>query len=338
MLTALCHSDETGWTEVADLDRISDLRADPATLVWGEIDMTRLGPADIDTIAREFDLDAMAVEDALKARQRPKLEGYDKHRFAVLHQLYEADGQLEKRQISCFVADDFLLVIHEGAGDLIAGVRRRLTEAGPEAEGALGLLYVLLDNVVDEYGSLADALEENIEAIEDSVVGGARDRVRREASARTDRRRIERVQLQLYSVKQQIARLRRYGLPLERVLLWLVDGRGSNLVSARDSRLFRDVLDHTLRIAEQVHNVDALAQAVLDLNRAEQSADLNESNKKLTGWAAIVAVPTVIAGIYGMNYRLWPADGTARGFWIALAVMAATAVSLYSYFKNRGWL
>lgn len=333
----MCHSARTGWVEIENLSSVSDLRSDDTSLVWGEADMTDLDPHDVDTMAEEFELDSLAVQDALRARQRPKLELYDTHRFVVLHQLYERDDHLEKRQVSCFVGDDYLLVIHEGAHDLLAEARARLSRSSQDARKPLYLLYVLLDAVVDEYQTIADSLEDAIERIEDTVVGAARDRVQAGAT-RSNHREDRRIQLQLYSVKQQIARLRRYALPLERVLDPLVGQHGKEPFPKSSLRLFRDVHDHTLRIADQVRNVDAIAQAVLDLNRAERSQDLNQVNKKLTGWAAIFAVPTVIAGIYGMNYRLFPADGTALGFWFALAVMVVAAGFLYLYFKNKEWL
>ena len=338
MLMALCHSDETGWVEITNLDTVSDLRADEASLVWGEADMNRLDPGDIATITEEFELDSMAVEDAVRPRQRPKLEVYERHRFAVLHQLHEVDGHLEKKQVSCFVGDDFVLVIHESAAELLAEARKRLRSSSHHTGGPSYRLYVLVDTVVDEYQSHADNLEEAIERIEDEVVGAAQRRVGRSTDTKLRQREDERIQLQLYSIKQQIARLRRYALPLERVLEGLMEPGDSGTSPEGARKLLRDVHDHTLRISDQVHNVDALAQALLDLLHAEQSEDLSEINKRLTGWAAIFAVPTVIASTYGMNYRLWPADGTALGFWIALGAMVAAAVALFVYFSNKEWL
>jgi len=338
MLMALCHSDETGWVEIKNLDTVSDLRADEASLVWGEADMNDLDAHDIATITEEFELDAIAVEDAVRARQRPKLEVYDRHRFAVLHQLYELDGQLEKRQISCFVGDDFVLIVHEGAEHLLAAARERLSRSTDTVRSPLFLLYVLVDTVVDEYQRHADRLEDAIERIEDGVVAAAQRRVGAAGVTKVKRQEDDLVQLQLYSIKQQIARLRRYALPLERVLGWVLADGGDQHVPKRIRKLLRDVHDHTLRITDQVHNVDALAQAVLDLLRAEQAEDLSEVNKRFSGWAAIFAVPTVIAGIYGMNYELSPADGSALGFWFALALMFSAAGLLYLYFKNKEWL
>jgi magnesium transporter len=340
MLMALLHSDATGWTKVADFATVSDLRAEPGTLVWGEADMAELGSDEVASIAEEFDLDALAVEDAVKPRQRPKLETYPTHRFAVLHDLHEVEDQLEKRQISCFVGDDFVVVIHEGEHEILDAVRSRLHSTPTIADGPAYLFYVLIDTVVDEYGRHADRLEDAIEHIEDEVVTTARSRARGTKAARLRRREGERVQLRIYSVKQQIARMRRYGIPLERVLETLLHQLGDDdgPEAATRRRLFRDVHDHTLRVADQVRNVDALADAMLDLLRAQLSEDLSETNRKLTAWAAIFAAPTVIASVYGMNYELFPANATSNGFWFAVGLMLVTATGLYVSFKSRNWL
>jgi magnesium transporter len=337
VLRALCHSDKTGWTDISDLARVSDLRADPESLVWGEVDVADLGPSDRETMIEEFELDPMAVDDALRPRQRPKLESYDRHRFAVLHQLYELDEHLEKRQISCFVGDAYMLIVHEGAGAALTEARGRLQRDEYTRLGPLYLLYTLVDTIVDEYQQHADRLEEKIETIEDHLVHAA-SRADETDSSRLRRHRVKGVQLDVYAVKQQLARLRRYAVPLERVLRLIVTN-DKGLLSKDARRLFRDVHDHTERIADQIHQVDALSQAVLDLTRGEQAEDLNETQKKLSAWAAIFAIPTVIAGIYGMNYRLFPAARPNEfGFWFAIGLMAAASLALYAYFKNKEWI
>ena len=341
MLRVLCHSEATGWTPVTDVSTVSDLRADRrAGLVWGEIDIDELGRRDIETIAEEFSLDRLALDDAIRPRQRPKLESYEHHHFAVLHELYELQDHLEKRQVSCFVGDDYMLILHEGADRVIDEARDRLTRSNHEPATPLYLLYTLLDTIVDGYQEHADRLEDKVESIEDTVARDAPAAVRGDMPSSARRHRVERVQLEVYSIKQHVARLRRYAVPLERVLHSLITTERERLAMSKDARRhFRDVHDHTLRIADQVHQVDVLAQAVLDVIRSEQAENLNEIQKRLTGWAAIFAVPTVIAGIYGMNYRLFPpAEARGSGFWFALGLMAASATTLYLYFKRKEWL
>jgi magnesium transporter len=340
VLTALCHSEANGWVEVEDLSKVSELRAEAGSLVWAEVDVAKLEAGDIELIAEEFGLDRLAVEDSVRPRQRPKLEAYERHHFAVLHELYEVDDQLEKRQISCFVGDNYGLVIHEGAFTLLEEVRERLGTLSAQSTDPAHLLHVLVDSVVDEYQDHADRLEEEIEGIEDAVVGEARERVRRPRGRRARTRNNEVVQLRLYAVKQQIARVRRFGLPLQRVLDALANGNGEELLHRGMRPLWRDVHDHMMRIAGQVRNVDELADAVLDLIRTQQAEELSEVNKKLTGWAAIFALPTVIAGIYGMNYTLFPPWRTVgmAGFFIAIGLMVAGSATLYVVFKGKGWL
>ncbi len=146
------------------------------------------------------------------------------------------------------------------------------------------------------------------------------------------------VRRQLYEMKQQIARMRRYALPVNRIVESLLDRSRRPSFRAETLELIRDVHDHTLRINEQVHSVSDLADAVLDLNRSAQSDALNEAFKKLTGWGAIIAVPTYIASVYGMNFELIPDEASLSGFFFAIALMLLSSGALYVLFKRRNWI
>jgi magnesium transporter len=318
---ALCRSGETGWREIADLDSLSDLRAEEGNLLWTEADVSELTQEDIDTIAEEFELDALAVEDAMHPRQRPKLEAYPHHLFAVFHQLDEADEQLEAVQIACFLGKRYAITIHAGADRTLDEAKRRWAEREGPTESA-ELLHTLFDVVVDEYQEIADRLETRMEELEDIVL------------AKPDAA----IQRQLYSLKQQLSRLRRYVIPGSRLLDWAVEDVSEGPFSEGTARLFRDVHDHLLRITDQVRNIDDLAQAVLDLTQTERADNLGEVSRRLTAWAAIFAVETTIAGIYGMNFELVPEDATLFGFWFAISLMAVSGVILFLYFKRRGWI
>lgn len=317
---AICHSAEDGWTEVEDLARVSDLRGTQGVLLWAETDVSTLTSDEIATISEEFDLHPLAVEDAVHARQRPKVEVYDNHMFVVFDQLDQVDGQLEAQQIACFVGERYVLTLHAGAARSIAIAKKRWARAQLElGQGSAYLLHTLLDSVVDDYQSIADALEERVEELEELVLehpGAA-------------------VSRQLYSVKQKVSRLRRYALPVARVIEGV---KGHPGTPADALAHFTDVHDHTLRIADQIRNIDDLSQAVLDLTRAEQANSLNEVTKRLTGWAAVIAVPTFIASVYGMNFRLVPADGEIFGFWFALTLMATSSIALYVFLRKREWI
>jgi magnesium transporter len=321
MLMAICHSATEGWTKVEDLEKLSDLRSESGNVLWAEADVSNLTAEDVGLIAEEFGLHPLAVEDAMSTRQRPKIESYEGHRFVVFHQLDEEEGQLEASQIACFIGERYVVTIHAGAARTIETAKKRWS-ALVNAEHSTTLLHTLFDAVVDEYQEIADQLEQSIEDLE-------------EIALETPRAAL---QQQLYRVKQKVSRMRRYVVPMTRLLEWTEDPQGEAGVAEENLPLFRDVHDHLLRITDQVRNIDDLAQAVIDLTQSEQSNLLNEVTKKLSGYAAIFGVLTLIAGIYGMNFKLVPADQTLYGFWIAIGLMVATGAGMYVYFKKKGWL
>lgn len=319
MLMALCHSRESGWTQVDSPEDVSELR-EAGNLLWGEADVRHLDKGDVELIATEFDLHPLAVEDAIHTRQRPKIDQYENHLFVVMHELNEIDGQLEAVQIGCFVGDGYMLSLHAGASRLIDEAKKRWAKVEMDGHSSF-LLHTLLDVVVDDYQRIVDALEDEVEQLE-------------EVALETPGAPIER---QLYSVKQRIARLRRYVVPETRALeRTTVDGRSPFATNARDH--FRDVHDHLLRLGDQVRSADDLSDAVLELIRSAQAQTLNENSRRLSAWAAIFAVQTVIAGVYGMNFQLLPDESSLFGFWFALGLMATSGVGLYAYFKGKGWL
>jgi magnesium transporter len=318
---AICHSAQAGWTKVQDLDSLSDLRAQSGNVLWAEADVSNLTEEDIETIAEEFDLHPLAVEDAISTRQRPKIESYEGHRFVVFHQLDEVEGQLEAVQIACFVGDRYVLTIHAGAQRTIEAAKVRWRDL-TDSEHPSHLLHTLFDVIVDEYQVIADTLEQQIEDLEEIALETP----------------IAPLQRQLYTIKQKLSRMRRYVLPATRLLEWIQDPSRAENIAAESEPLFRDVHDHLLRIADQVRNIDDLAQAVLDLTRGEQSTLLNQVSKRLSGYAAIFAVLTLIAGIYGMNFKLVPRHQTYFGFWFAIGLMLVSGAAMYYYFKKKNWL
>jgi len=323
MLLTVCHSPDSGWQRVDDVTRVSEIRRQAETLLWAETDVLDLNPEEIATIAEEFGLHDLAVEDAIHTKQRPKIDHYATHSFVVFHQLNEVDGQLEAVQLACFMGNDYLLTIHAGASRTLDEAKKRWSE---ETEGLPEhpsyLLHTLLDVVVDEYQVYADGIEAEMEDLEELVLAEPK----------------LKVQHQLYSVKQRVARLRRYVIPESRMLAWAVDPELPRPVPDETGHLFADVEDHLLRIGDQIRNIDELAQAVLDMTQSAQAQDLNEVNRMLAAWAAIFAVGTLIAGVYGMNFELLPATGSSFGFWFAIALTIVSSVGLYLNFKRRGWL
>jgi magnesium transporter len=330
-LQAICRS-PTGWEEVDDLDTILRLRRDPTRLVWAEADVTGATEGDVRSLASGFGLDELAVEDALEARQRPKLETYPGHLLVILYQLDEIADQLEPRQIAAFIGQGFVIVLHHGAGRLITEARSRLHDEEQEALTVDRLLHSLLDSTVDDYEAKAAELGEEIEELELQALEVAR------AGAR-DARDLP-SQYRLYTVKQQLSMLRRFALPMTRSLERLANPDGSSGEAPDESELrFRDVLDHVLRLAGQMRSIDELATGVLDLTRSIQADTLNDVNKKLSGWAAIIAAPALIVGLYGTNYGLVPTKSWGNwGFVFVVVLMVASAAGLYAFFKRRRWI
>lgn len=323
MIVAQCHSRDTGWTQVDDLSKLSDLRVESGNVLWVEADVATLSDEDVALIADEFDFPTLAVEDAMNTRQRPKLEPYNGLLFVVMHQLDEIEDQLEACQIAGFIGERFVLIIHSGAQRTLEQAKKRWADAKELPDGPAELLHTLTDVVVDDYQEHSDRLEDEMENLEEIALQAP------DAP----------VNLQLYGVKQQIARLRRYVFPSARLLDWVLDPDSRGRPFTKETALlFRDVHDHLMRITDQVKNIDDLSQAVIDFTRAHHDQALNVTTRKLTAWAAIFAVGTLIAGIYGMNFKLVPKDQTIEGFWFAIGLMAVSSIGLYLYFRKKDWL
>jgi len=322
LLTARSYERGSGWTPVTDVAVVSDVIDEPGRLLVAHADLATLTPQDVTSIADEFDLHPLAIEDATKARQRPKVEQYAAHVFLVLHQLDRTEEQLNPRQISCFVGPRWMLVLHDGADRCVEQALRRLESGVPEPErGFADMLHALLDAVVDDHQAHADELEREVEDIEEIVLADPRAPVQRP----------------LYSIKQRVARFRRYVLPVSRILDRVIEGATGPIEAERRS-YFRDVQDHTLRIGDQIRSTDDLARAILDLIGSVHAQEMGEATKRLSAWAAIIAVPTYIASVYGMNFELVPDEGRIFGFWFAITMMAVTGSGLFAYFKRKRWI
>src|SRR5436305_3968582 len=335
-LHALCRGPGEGWQEVEDLEKVAGLRRDPQVAVWAEADVRGASEADVRALAAEFALDPLAVEDALNPRQRPKLETYEPHLLLVLYQLDEIEDQLEPRQIACFAGGTFVLLMHHGADRTVDEARRRLEAGGPETASADRMLHVVADVAVDDYESIANDISDEVEELEAQALDVAR------AGTRTTRdvQRSMPSQYRLYTLKQQTSMLRRFALPLSLALQRIETASEPVAVSDEAEKLFRDVNDHVLRVQAQVRSIEDLSQGVLDLTQSVQADTLNEINKKLTGWAAIIAAPALIVGLYGINYHLLPQPTFlgAWGFVMVLGLMGAASLTLYLFFKRKGWI
>jgi magnesium transporter len=273
----------------------------------------------------EFRLHDLAVEDALHAHQRPKLETYGDSLFVVLR---TARVEAERRRVvfgetHFFVGKNFIVSVRHGPSLTYAGVRARC-ETTPQLlrKGPGFALYALMDSIVDQYFPVVDALAEDLEALEEQIFG---EKSTRETTA------------QIYRLKRQLLEVKRAVSPLIDICNRLV--RFDLELIPEDTRpYFRDVYDHVIRINEMVDNARELLTTALEANFSLISIAQNDVSKRFAGWAAIIAVPTMVAGIYGMNFKSMPELEWEYGYPVVLCVTFGLAAVLYLLFRRSGWL
>jgi magnesium transporter len=281
-------------------------------------------------IADEFELHPLAVEDAVHAHQRPKLDLYGDSLFAVLktvryvpHEaVTETSEIVETGEIMVFLGDCFVVTVRHGEHGALKSVRTRLQD-DPDmlSRGPSSVLYAIADDVVDTYLAVADSLDADIDQIEEQAFS---DRRGRDPGL-------------IYQVKRELLQLRRAVNPLAQPLRVLV-GTQLNVVDPKVRAYFRDVEDHLTRVQETIAGYDELLTSLLQANLAQLSIAQNEDMRKITAWAAIIAVPTAIAGIYGMNFDYMPELGSRFGYPAVLLLIVVVCVVLYRGFKRNGWL
>ena len=270
-----------------------------------------------------FGLHDLAIEDAHNAHQRPKLEVYGSSLFLVLHTAQIQGGKVEFGETHIFVGDGYVVTVRHGASSSYTDVRSRC-ESAPELlrKGEDFVLYSLIDFIVDNYPPVIDALELEVETLEESVFKDT-----------FDRGSIERI----YDLKADLIALRRSVVPLGDVTTRLMRFDVS-LIDSDTHPYFRDVHDHVVRVAEQIDNLREVLTAALEANLLLSSVQQNEVTKRLAGWAAILAVPTAVAGIYGMNFRYMPELEWVWGYPLTLLGIGGICGYLYYRFHRAGWL
>ena len=275
-------------------------------------------------VSSEFDLHELAVEDAVKAHQRPKVERYGNVLFVVLKTVVHEGpvDMVETGQVMLFVGPDFLVSVRHGPSGGLGGVREWL-ERRPEllAQGPSAALYALTDRVVDGYRPVADAVEDDIEALEAAVFSDGRENP------------VERI----YTLRREVLEFHRAVAPLDDVLATLM-AQDSGLVGDQVRMYFRDVADHVTRLNEQVEGFRELLAGILQANLTQVTVRQNEDIRKISAWVAIIAVPTMIAGIYGMNFEHMPELGWRFGYPAVLVLIAVACSVLYTRFRRSDWL
>lgn len=313
-----------------DLSDALDEARSAGGFVW--IGLHEPSEKEFELVTHEFGLHPLAVEDALKAHQRPKLEVYDDSLFVVLKPVvYEPESDaVSTGEVMLFLGDAFVVTVRHGVGSPLKAVRERL-EREPKllGKGPTSVLYAVADAVVDHYLEVATELGTDLEELEAEVFspdgGGSRNTASR-----------------IYTFKRQILEFRRATVPLSMPLTRLagVGAYGGTVPFVNDKArpFFRDVNDHLARVNESVEGLDRLVSDVLSAHLAQMSVRQNDDMRKISAWAAMAAIPTMIAGIYGMNFEHMPELHWVWSYPAVIAVMAVLEVLLYRTFKRRGWL
>ena len=302
-------------------DEIRRYLAMPGCFVW--VALLERDPATLELLREQFGLHPLAVEDAQHGHQRPKIEDYGESLFVVLH-LLEADADgLRVGEVDVFAGPNYILTIRSQAERGFQSVRERC-EGEPErmSLGAGYVLYALIDAVVDRYFPLLDAVETELEGIEDRIFAGSSPRENVEA---------------LYGLKQKLGVFRHAVAPLLEAVNNLFGARTPR-VSADMKEYFRDISDHLQRLNQTIESIrDTIATAIA-VNLSMISLQENETMKRLAAYGALVAVPTMIAGIYGMNFEHMPELGFRYGYAVVVALMAAIDGYLFYRLRKAKWL
>ncbi|MFD9791780.1 magnesium and cobalt transport protein CorA [Streptomyces sp. NPDC059070] len=286
-------------------------------------------------IAAEFGLHPLAVEDAVHAHQRPKLERYDDTLFTVFKTVHYVEHAeltatsevVETGEVMCFTGRDFVITVRHGGQGSLRALRQRLQD-DPEllAKGPSAVLHAIADQVVDGYLAVVDAMQDDIDEVEIDVFSAPS-----KGSPRgTDAGRI-------YQLKREVLEFKRAVAPLLRPMQ-LLSERPMRLVDPDIQKYFRDVADHLARVQEHVIGFDELLNSILQANLAQASFAQNEDMRKITSWAAIIAVPTMVCGVYGMNFDHMPELHWKYGYPIVLAAIAGSCLAIHRTLKRNGWL
>ncbi|MEV0124694.1 magnesium and cobalt transport protein CorA [Streptomyces sp. NPDC050703] len=317
-------------------DTFRELREQRDGMAW--IGLARPTEAELLSLAAEFDLHELAVEDAMEAHQRPKLERYGETLFVVLRaaRYIDAAEEVDFGELHVFVGPDFLITVRHGAAPDLTAVRRRMEDSpGLLALGPEAVLYAILDAVVDGYAPVVAGVQNDIDEIETEVFRGD-----------------PAVSRRIYELSREMVEFQRATRPLVGMLHALMAGFTKYGTDEELQRYLRDVADHVTHTSERVDGFRQALADILTVNAtlvtqqqnaemralAEAGFEQNEEIKKISSWAAILFAPTLVGTIYGMNFDRMPELGWAFGYPFAIVLMGIVCVSLYFVFKRRDWL
>ncbi|GAB3131378.1 magnesium and cobalt transport protein CorA [Microbispora hainanensis] len=298
----------------------------PDAYVW--VGLHEPAAPEVEWLADVFGLHPLAVEDAIKAHQRPKVERYGDSLFVVLktvafldHEVSAASSEIiGTGEIMVFVGPDFVVTVRHGRHCPLGDVREKL-ESKPKliGRGPTGVLHAIADHVVDKYLQVADLMQAELEEVEAAVFA--------EVSSRDINR--------IYQLKREMLELKRAVGPLQTPFNALPQRRS---IPSEMREYFRDVGDHLSRVCEQVQSSNELSDSILQAALARSNALANEDMRKISSWVAIISVPTMIAGIYGMNFEHMPEISSLYGYPVVIGVMVVACTLLHRAFRRNGWL
>lgn len=314
-----------GGKRVANIriDEVGEVLQQPGRFVW--IGLHEPGQDMLRLVQQQFGLHDLAIEDAHRAHQRPKLENYGETMFIVMRtaQINTDRHKIELGETHFFVGENFIVSVRHGSSIPYTEVRNRC-ESTPEllSKGPGFALYAVMDAIVDQYFPVIEALEQELEGLEEKIFG---ETFRRETTE------------EIYHLKRELMDLKRAVSPLIEICNRLM--RFDLKLIPEDTRpYFRDIYDHVLRINELIDNARELLSTALDANFSLISIAQNDVSKRFAGWAAIIGVPTMIAGIYGMNFNYMPELHWIYGYPVVLTITLGSCVLLYILFKRSRWL
>lgn len=307
---------------IQDLESLRDQSLFLGDFVW--VGLHNPTFEEMDRLKDVFDLHPLAIEDALSAHTRPKLERFGDSLFLTLKTLWyvDADDAVETGEINLFVGSDFVITVRHGRGAELHSARINLEgDQQVLSHGLSSVVYAVCDRVVDTYEEVLAALEIDVDEVEQSVFSPERtnDSVR------------------IYTLKREIAEVRRAVLPLRDPMRRFATGV-VNGIDAESAPFFRDVADHLNRAADTIDGLDSLLSTAFDAHLARISVQQNEDMRKISAGAALVVVPTLIAGVYGMNFDFMPELHWTFGYAWALLLMFGSSAGLLWFFKRSGWL
>jgi magnesium transporter len=305
------------------VEDLSEFLAEPDTVLW--VDLCEPDATDLEVVAQELGLHSLAVEDAVDARQRPKLDRYDSHEFLNMYdvRLDRVSGRLQLSEISAFITQQTLVTVRKDrAFDMDAVVARWDDSQDLAVNGVGYLLWGLIDHVVDGHFEVVETLDDEIEQLEGLLFDeGPHDKD---------------VQRRSFALRTSLVKLRRVVLPMREVVNSLLR-RDSYVATPAMTPYFQDVYDHVLRVTEWTESLRDLVTTIVETNLTLQGNRLNVITKKVTSWAAIIAVPTAITGFYGQNLP-YPGFARTSGFAMSCLLIVVISTALYLTFKRKDWL